>query len=237
VGGRAVVREIAPRSARLDEVEDVELPLAGAAVEADALWQRRELESAAFQPRRVGGSGRPATRLAAAWLTGVVALAALGALGSAGVPGTRTDGPAEARDGLAADRATAPRTPSPEPPIAAITVVEWTSSDRPGEGISRWLEVDGQLLVRAQRVRITLEGREDRIIRTIVRQTGDPHGGIRPRQAARFSADFEIPAWRSGGMWVTVTAFDEHGQRLGRLRQRVEVYALEPMAAILGPAA
>lgn len=121
------------------------------------------------------------------------------------------------------------RPPRPERPVAALSIAESRFLRADGRGLSRRIEVDGRLLVRADRVRITLEGREDRIIRTVVRSTTDDNGGIRPLQTPRFSATFDLGSSQSGGMWVTVTAYDELGTRLGRVRQRIEVFPLDGM--------
>jgi hypothetical protein len=112
-------------------------------------------------------------------------------------------------------------------PIAIIEVVEARSLDPDDGQLRRRLEVTGRLLVRADRVRITLEAREDRILATLVRHPLRLPPRIGPIMPRMFVAAFELPTDRIGGVWITVTAFDEHGVRLGRVRERVEVYPIE----------
>jgi hypothetical protein len=195
----------------------------------------REPESAAFEPALVAGRTRRPAGLLVGWLAALVGIAGVAAANVA--PGGDEDG---GRDAVAAEsRAPAgPTTPSAAPgspigrPIAVLAITEARGVDAAWGAPTRRLEVAGRLLVRAERVRVTLEGREDHILATVVREPVrlPPRSGpIVPRT---FIAVFELPAWQHGGMWVTVTAFNRDGDRIGRLRQRVEVYPLSAAAPL-----
>ncbi len=183
----------------------------------------REPESAAFEPVRVAGGSRRSSAIVAGWLLGLAAIIAIAALHDAARGETAARGTGNASPPAVVE---ARPTADPGPPIALLEIAEARTVDLRAGTVARRLEISGQLLVRADRVRITLEGREDRILATIVRQAVRPP----PRDTATvdrtFVATFELPAWRSGGMWVTVTAFDVHGDRIGRVRERIEVYPL-----------
>jgi hypothetical protein len=193
-------------------------------VSPEPLWRRHELETAAFEPRRIERSARRGSGPLVAWLGGLATLVAVAALGP---PGSASSAARPSTERVAAGPAAeGTRSPLPERPVVAVTIAETRSLRPDGGGLARQIEVDGRLLVRAHRVRITLEGREDRIIRSIVRRTADEHGGIRPVEAPRFSAVFELGSRQDGGMWITVAAYDAQGARIGRVRQRIEVYPL-----------
>lgn len=187
----------------------------------------REPEGAAFAPVRVQTGSRRGLTFVAAWVVGLVGIAGLAAANvvpsatidgasisatSSEDPGTNADAPPE---GVFADR-----------PIAVIDVRESNAHDPDSGETRRRLEVAGRLLVRADRVRVTLEGREDRILGTVVRQPIRLPPRDTPAVDRAFVAVFELPPWRSGGMWITVTALDEAGRRIGRIRERIEVYPL-----------
>jgi hypothetical protein len=195
----------------------------------------REPEFAAFEPALVAGRTRRPAGILVGWLAALVGIAGVAAANVA--PGGDED---SGREAVAAEsRAPAePAAPSAAPgaqlgrPIAVLVITEARSSDQLAGVPTRRLEVAGRLLVRAERVRITLEGREDHILATVVREPVRLPPRVGPIVPRTFIAVFELPAWRHGGMWVTVTAFDRDGDRIGRLRQRVEVY---PLTGVVPP--
>ncbi|HSL98493.1 MAG TPA: hypothetical protein VK831_07970 [Candidatus Deferrimicrobiaceae bacterium] len=185
----------------------------------------REPEAAAFEPARVAGRTRRPVGILVGWLAALVGIAGVAAVNvvPSGDDGRENEAVAES------GRDPAVRSPTAEPldrPIAILAISEARGLDATWGAPSRRLEVAGRMLVRATRVRITLEGREDRILATLVRQPLRSLPRIGPILPRMFTAVFELPPWRYGGMWVTVTAFGHEGQRIGRLRQRVEVYPL-----------
>lgn len=181
----------------------------------------RDPDSAAFEPIRIATGTRRVAWVVCGWLVALVSIAGIAAL-SVPAEGERSVGPFA----IATPGAIASSTGVPRMPIARLSIVEARSFDRQAGTSTRRLEVSGQLLVRADRIRVTLEGREDRILETIVRRPIWLAPPTTPRVVPAFAAAFELPAWRSGGMWVTVVAFDERGDRIGRVRERVEVYPL-----------
>jgi len=192
----------------------------------------REPESATFEPVRVAGGARRSSGALAAWLVCLLGIAGLAAFNAAPAA-DETDPPIAAiatrAPTIAPGLTPSEATPSGRP-IAIVDIVESRSVD-PDEGeLSRRLEVAGLLFVAADRVRITLEGREDHIIATVVKRQTRLFVQAGPVAPLPFVASFELPAWQGGGMWITVTAFDDRGERIGRIRERVEVYPFEPLA-------
>jgi len=191
----------------------------------------RQPEAAAFEPALVAGRTRRPIGIFAGWLAALAGIVGVGALNV--VPSGD-----EAREGEAV-ATWRPDTAVPSPalvpldrPIAVLAISETPGVDVDNGPPTRRLEVTGRMLVRATRVRVTLEGREDRILATLVRQPLRSLPRIGPILPRMFTAVFELPLWRYGGMWVTVTAFNGEGERIGRLRQRVEVYPLSALGTL-----
>ncbi|NJD30175.1 MAG: hypothetical protein FIA92_18065 [Chloroflexi bacterium] len=185
-----------------------------------------EPEGAAFEPVRVGAGTRRAPGLLAVWLAALA-----GTVGIAAVNVPAGDDVATSSNPPSIAPTTVPavapaQAAAANRPIAIIEIVEARSLDPDDGRLQRRLEVTGRLLVRADRVRITLEGREDRILATLVRHPIRLPPRQPPAVDGAFGAAFELPADRIGGVWITVTAFDEHGVRLGRVRQRVEIFPI-----------
>ena len=208
-----MVREIRP-----PERDDLhELPLVARApnrrngTSADATPRRPE--SASFEPQRLSrGRGRFPIALAA-WL-GVLALV----VGVAFV-GQRTG---EGRDRAPAQVASASDAPAvahraPEDPIDLLN-----PEIGPITITAARLTVKGTVMVKASRVVVSLEARDNLMLGSVTFDVSDPDGGIRPTQTPTFSAAFDIPFPRPNGtMWVVATAYDSHLMPLGGERRPV----------------
>jgi hypothetical protein len=173
----------------------------------------RRPESANFEPQRLSrGHGRFPVALAA-WL-GVLALV----VGVAFV-GQRTG---DIRDRAPAQVAIASEVPAvvlqaPEDPIDLLT-----PEIGPITITTARLTVKGNVMVKASRVVVSLEARNNRTLDSVTFNVSDPDGGIRPTQTPTFSAEFDIPFPRPNGtMWVVVTAYDSHLIPLGGERRPV----------------
>ena len=177
---------------------------------------------------------RPRTRrpplLAAAWVVALVAFAGIGLL-AGGDPPTE---PADAARELAGDpwppdigaaRGRTDRLPSTY--MGALLLRDAVALESPLarlEVTTRSVSVTGEVLVRAERVRVALEARGNRVLEQVSLDVHDPHGGIRPLFKPTFETAFALPFPRPNGtMWVVVTAYDARGFPLGSLRRPFEV--------------
>jgi hypothetical protein len=177
---------------------------------------RRPEESATFEPQRLSRRRGAFPTALAAWL-GVLALVV-----GAGFAGQRLEGsrdPNPAQVAIASAEAPAALLQEPEDPIDLLS-----PEIGPITITTARLTVKGTVLVRATRVVVSLEARNNRTLDSVSFDVTDPDGGIRPKQAPTFSAEFDIPFPRPNGtMWVVVTAYDSHLIPLGGERRPVVI--------------
>jgi len=199
-----------------------------------------------LRPQAIRPGNRRGPLIAGAWAGTLAVLAGIGILtGGAGptqgVPGTDSTGPPVGFDvlgGYPPAGYPGERRPSPRSLVTDTVSLDAPASARV-EVTTPMVEVRGSVLVRADRIRVALEARGNRVLEQVSIDVSDPHGGIRPERAPTFSASFDLPFPRPNGtMWIVVTVYNEAGIPLGGTRRPFAVGPLlAPDTAARGDAA
>ena len=196
----------------------------------------RPPEGATFEISRIG---RPRSRAPLAmllWTSALVGIVAFGAFGRS------PERPAVVSDARGPELAPATGGPSSQGFAALgtdLALVDAIDLRLPAAGPvtlnDARLTVFGTVLVRAARVEVSVEARNNRVIDSIDVDVSDPDGGIRPTQQPQFEVQFPLPYPRPNGtMWVVVTAYDALGLPLGGERRPFLVGAIiQPRLRVL----
>ena len=105
-----------------------------------------------------------------------------------------------------------------------VTLRTPTGQDEAITGIA--VPVDGQLEVHASSLRIALEVDRFHRIESLVVDTTDPDGMLRPDRTPTFHVELALPTPRPvGRLWVVITAYDRSGHQIGSLRRAVLIGA------------
>ena len=210
-----MVREIRPVERNdLDELTFVARP-------------ERPPESATFEPQRLSRRRAAFPTALAGWL-GVLTLVVAAGLAGQRLEATRD--PAPAVVAVASPEAPAPARQEPQDPIDLLS-----PEIGPITVTTARLTVKGNVMVKASRVVVSLEARNNRTLDSVTFNVTDPDGGIRPTQTPTFSAEFDIPFPRPNGtMWVVVTAYDSHLIPLGGERRPVLIGEIMGWPAVPG---
>jgi hypothetical protein len=199
------------------------------------LWARAEAEAAAFAPTRITPPRRAPWVVA---LATVVAIGGLIALASAtpAVPGSATtqrslagaDAMPTAEPAAAIDvRPPALGSVKSRTGIAPVTLLAPVGRD--GAIVGAVVPVDGELEVHASTLRIALEGDRFTRIDSLVIDTTDPNGQLRPDTTPTFHVELELPSPRPiGQLWVVITAYDRNGDEIGSVRSAVLIGPATP---------